>query len=446
MKAFNPKLDSINVTKFNQELSNSDLTIEKIYSDFSQVGAVGQRAFASVAAQVYGANLNLKSAQNILDKMGETLSNTIKWNISSSIINQFSGAVQNAFNYVKALNGSLNDIRIVTGDSQEKMDAFAQSANEAAASLGRQTKDYTNAYLTFVQQGMGAQDSAARTEATLKASNITGQDPSEMADNLTAVWNGYQISSENAEKAVSKLAAVADSSASDMSELATAMSKSASVANNMGVTIDQLAAQIATITQVTRQAPETTGNALKTIYMRINDIKAGTDDAEISLGNYTKKMADVGINVLDANGRLRETGDVMTEIGQKWSSMTREQQTYLAETMAGQRQANTLLALFDNQATYQKELNTSLEANNELNEKNDIYMESLTAHTNQLKAAQEGLIQSLADTDSFKNVIDFGTSLLNIFTKLSDAIGGGGVVLANFASTLSLIFNKTIAG
>ena len=446
MKAFNPKLDSINVTKFNQELSNSDLTIEKIYSDFSQVGAVGQRAFASIAAQVYGANLNLKSAQNILDKIGETLSNTIKWNISSSIINQFSGAVQNAFNYVKALNGSLNDIRIVTGDSQEKMDAFAQSANEAAASLGRQTKDYTNAYLTFVQQGMGAQDSAARTEATLKASNITGQDPSEMADNLTAVWNGYQISSENAEKAVSKLAAVADSSASDMSELATAMSKSASVANNMGVTIDQLAAQIATITQVTRQAPETTGNALKTIYMRINDIKAGADDAEISLGNYTKKMADVGISVLDANGRLRETGDVMTEVGQKWSSMTREQQTYLAETMAGQRQANTLLALFDNQATYQKELNTSLEANNELNEKNDIYMESLTAHTNQLKAAQEGLIQSLADTDSFKNVIDFGTSLLNIFTKLSDAIGGGGVVLANFASTLSLVFNKTIAG
>jgi TP901 family phage tail tape measure protein len=118
---------------------------------------------------------------------------------------------------------------------------------------------------------------------------------------------------------------VADTSASDMSELATAMSKSASVANNMGVTIDQLAAQIATITQVTRQAPETTGNALKTIYARINDIKAGTDDAEVSLGNYTGEMAKLGINVLDANGELRDTGDVMTEIGEKWGSMTREQ-------------------------------------------------------------------------------------------------------------------------
>lgn len=111
------------------------------------------------------------------------------------------------------------------------------------------------------------------------------------------------------------MAAVADSSASDLDELATAMSKVASVANNMGVDIDQLTAQIATIIATTRQAPETVGNALKTIYARINDIAAGTDDADISLGNYTEKMASLGVNVLDSNGKLRDTGDVMTEIG-----------------------------------------------------------------------------------------------------------------------------------
>jgi len=57
------------------------------------------------------------------------------------------------------------------------------------------------------------------------------------------------------------------------------MSKVASVANNMGVDVDQLNAQISTIIQTTRQAPESVGNALKTIYARINDIKTGSDDA-----------------------------------------------------------------------------------------------------------------------------------------------------------------------
>jgi len=38
-----------------------------------------------------------------------------------------------------------------------------------------------------------------------------------MVDYLTAVWNGFQVSAENAESVVDKLALVADKSASDMS-------------------------------------------------------------------------------------------------------------------------------------------------------------------------------------------------------------------------------------
>jgi len=40
----------------------------------------------------------------------------------------------------------------------------------------------------------------------------------------------------------------------------------------------------------------------------MNDIKTGSDEAEISLGNYSGKMAELGFNVLDATGHLRDTG------------------------------------------------------------------------------------------------------------------------------------------
>jgi TP901 family phage tail tape measure protein len=96
------------------------------------------------------------------------------------------------------------------------------------------------------------------------------------------------------------------------------MSKVASSANALGVPVDNLNAQIATIVATTRQAPESVGNALKTIYSRINDITTGADDAEVSLGNYSKQMASIGFSVLDANGNLRDTGDVLDEIGGKW--------------------------------------------------------------------------------------------------------------------------------
>jgi TP901 family phage tail tape measure protein len=94
------------------------------------------------------------------------------------------------------------------------------------------------------------------------------------------------------------------------------MGKVASAANIMGVDIDQLNAQLATVVSVTRQAPESVGTAFKTIYARMGDIKAGLDD-ETTLGTYTEKMAQFGVNVLDANGNLRKMGNVIEEIGNK---------------------------------------------------------------------------------------------------------------------------------
>jgi hypothetical protein len=44
-----------------------------------------------------------------------TLKNTARWQISSSILHGFMGAIQGAYGYAQDLNRSLNNIRIVTG-------------------------------------------------------------------------------------------------------------------------------------------------------------------------------------------------------------------------------------------------------------------------------------------------------------------------------------------
>ena len=324
------------------------------------------------------------------------------------------------------------------------MAQFAEQANRSAQALGRSTLDYTKASLTYYQQGLNDEDVQARTEATLKAQNITGAG-SQMADYLTSVWNGYKVANEEAELYVDKLAAVADSSASDMSQLAIAMSKVASTANTMGVDIDQLNAQIATVVATTRQAPESVGTAFKTIYTRMNDIKTGSDEAEVSLGRYSGIMAELGFNVLDATGHLRDTGQVMEEIGGRWQDLTKEQQIYLAQTMGGQRQVNQLMALFDNWTTYSDLLNTSLESEGTLAEKNARYMESLGAKMEQFGAAGERVKAALINTDSLKTVIEGLTGVTNLVGNLFETMGNGNTVLLAFGSTLTQMFSGTIA-
>jgi predicted acetyltransferase len=47
--------------------------------------------------------------------MWTSLKNTARWQISSSVLHGFTGALYSAYGYAEDLNESLNNIRIVTG-------------------------------------------------------------------------------------------------------------------------------------------------------------------------------------------------------------------------------------------------------------------------------------------------------------------------------------------
>lgn len=444
-KAYNPKINSVNITKFNAELAKSNLTVKQIYDNFNKVGTTGQNAFRNLQTSLLTTNKELKQTHTFLDNIATTLSNTIKWNAASGAVNTLTAKISGAVSYIERLDSSLNDIRIVTSQSADEMDKFAVKANKAAENLGKSTLDYTKAALTYYQQGLSDDEVAARTEVTMKASNVTGQSTDDVAEQLTAVWNGFKVAATDTEEYVDKLAAVGAATASDLEELSSGMAKVASGAASMGVNIDQLTASLATIVSTTRQDASSVGTALKTIYSRIADIKAGADDAETTLGNYSSKMAELGFNVLDSEGKMRDLGVVMEEIGNNWKNLSREQQIYLAQTMAGTRQYNNLIALFDNWEEYQSALNVSQKAAGTLQKQQNVYLESTTAHINELNTAWDSLYHSTLDADTINTVTDG----LKVLVKLTDnwiqSIGGGKGVLLNLGAIATNVFSKQIA-
>ena len=443
-RSYNIKLNSLNVTKFKQELEASGRTLQSVGNNLKKFGLDGEMAFLNLTNEIAKTKTEIKQTNQFLDNMSKTFINTIRWSIASTAINKVTGSIQKAYSFSKQLDESLNDIRIVTGKSAEEMDRFAVRANKAAAQLGKTTKDYTTASLLYYQQGLSDKDVQSRTNVTLKAANVTGQSTSEVSEQLTAIWNGYKVSAQEAETYIDKVAAVAATTASNLEELSTGMSKVASAANAMGVDIDQLNAQLSTIISVTRQDAGVAGTALKTIYARMTDIESGLD-TETTLGRYTSEMAQFGIQVLDAKGGLRDVGEVMEEIGGKWNTFTREQQVALAQAMAGTRQYNNLMALFGNWDMYTKSLETSKTALGTLQNQQDIYMESLEAHIEQLTASQEKLYSSLFDSSAFKGFVDTMSFITGGIGQLIKNVGGAIPVFTALFSIITRIFNKQIA-
>jgi TP901 family phage tail tape measure protein len=153
-------------------------------------------------------------------------------------------------------------------------------------------------------------------------------------------------------------------------------------------------------------------------------------------------MASFGIQALDANGKLRDMGDVVEEIGNRWNTLSRNQQVALAQTIAGTRQYSRMMSLFDNWDMYEEALNTSKGSAGTLQKQQDTYLESTEAHLEKLGATAEDLYASLFDTEDVNSLIDMLAKLVDGVDNFVEAIGGGAGVLRNFGSIAFNVFNK----
>lgn len=172
--------------------------------------------------------------------------------------------------------------------------------------------------------------------------------------------------------------------------------------------------------------------------------KAEYDEIVQQLTNIT--LADgtkTKVSLTDANGELRNTYDIVSDIAEVWDQMSANQQAALAETLAGTRQQNIFYSLVQNFDEATNAMDLMANSTGKLQAAYDIYLQTTTAHINQFKTAFSELGTDIFDTGAMNMFIDFGTMLLNITDKavdVSKVFGAIGPVLMAFAGA------KTISG
>ena len=448
-QAVNPTTGKLDLSRLNLSMKQAGLTAQGLRTSFSEIGASGRQAFMQIANAVANAQTPMLRTNAMLDKMWATMQNTMRWQISSTLLNSFVGAFRNAFSFAKDLNKNLNDIRIVSGDSAKEMERYAKSANNAAKAIGITTNDMVEATVIFRQQGDSLELSAKKAEITAKMASVSlGVSAEEMSEYLTGIWNSYKVGSQDLELFADKLARVGAVTASNAGELATAMTKVAATANVVGVSYDQLLATISTVSSATRQSEESIGTAFKTIYARMGDlqIKGSVDEDGVStsLGDVSKKLKQAGFDILDDEGMIKDMGTVMEEIGGQWDTLTRNMQTSLAQALGGKRQYTQVMALFDNWDKYNKTLQESVNAQGELNTQHKIYLDSWDAATQKTKAIKEDLIMDFVDDDAIIGLVNIFNGLLTVFDDLVEGVGGFQGVLSMLMAFVANKFSKQI--
>ena len=347
--ATNPKTGNLDFTKFYTSIQKSGASLQEYGEALQRMGPAGQKAFVGLADSISKSEIPLKRTSQMVDKMWDGLKRTASWQVQSSIIHGIMGSIQSAVGYAKDLNSSLNDIRIVTGQSTDQMAKFAKEANQAAKSLSTTTTDYTKASLIYYQQGLSDAEVKQRTEATIKMANVSGQSAQNVSSQMTAIWNNFDNGSKSLEYYGDVITALGAKTASSSEEIAQGIQKFAAISDTIGLSYEYAASALATVTATTRESADVVGNAYKTLFSRIQGLSLGeTLDDGTTLNKYSTALAKVGISIKDSSGNLKNMDSILNEMGSKWETLSKDQQMGLAQTVAGVRQYTQLVALMYN--------------------------------------------------------------------------------------------------
>lgn len=388
------------------------------FNSYTSGAITGEQATQTLSKGVKTLGSETQKTSGIFDTLTKRFTAA---NIVSSLItaafSKMRQAIREAVSEMKEMDKELTTIKMVSGASDSYINQLTNQAFAGARANGRSVTDYLSAAEMFTRAGY--RDNIDQlSQLALMTQNIGGVEEDVAGKFLLAADAAWKLggSYDAMLGVLDGVSSVADQNATDLGKIAEGITVAGSAFANAGESAATFTAMLGTTTASTQRSGSEMARGLRTILFRVRQVKAEFDDGEIvdakSISNAAKALEDVGISVRDETGDMKSMSQIMTELSAKWGTLSKAQQSYLQNYLAGNRNGNVLFALMDNWGQYEKMLQQYEESSGTALEKNAKYTESWEAATNKLSTAWLNVVSSITDAGGF---IQETTSVLGDF-------------------------------
>lgn len=421
---------------YKQEVKECEAAVQKQIRNANQLG-LSQKAVKKYSDSLKDTNKNLEiwkkkhdiaknSQKTFVEGLKDGLAMFSPYQLALRAVQQAAQLLVEAFKQaiqtVRELNVAMTDVQMVAMTTDEETGKLANTYSKLAKQLGATTQEIAEGSVEWLRQGKTLDEVNDLMEATMTMSKVGAIDAGSATEYLTSTLNGYKMEAKDAMSVVDKLSAVDLAAATSVEELALALQKTANMARTTGVELDEIIGMIATVSEVTRQAPEIVGTSFKTLFSRMTQVAAGkeiSDEGE-SLNDVEKTLNRAGIALRSSQNDWRDMYDVLDEVATKWKDLEDTQRSQIATALGGTRQKEVVLALMENWDRVAKYVKIAQDSTGSASDKMQYYLESIQAATNRLKATWEEFVYSEGVVKFITGVINLATSLLDILNKIGD--------------------------
>lgn len=365
---------------------------------------------------------------------GSSAVKMLQWSIIGTAIFGTIRQISSGFKYIYELENNLNQVRIVTGQTQEEVESLAVSYNKLAKEMSVTTRELTSTAADLFRQGLDNNQVEDRMKAIVQYAKISSISLKDSNKIITATANA---TGESVTKIIDVFALLGDTTASGANEIGEALQRVASASENSNISLEKSASWLATISSITRESASTIGRSLNSVISRYESIKKTgfNSEDETKINDVVKALSDVGIKATDSQGQLLDFAIIMDTVGEKFGSLSKNEKAYIATTMFGTFQRNRGITLLNNYQDSLKNYENALNAAGTAEEKFAIYQESSAASLDRLRVSWETFWQSSISTDFIKGGLNSLSYLIDTFGNLRT------IIIA--VTTAILIFNGT---
>lgn len=414
--------------------------------------------FGNLKTKINNSSAAIKEAgentKTFTDRVGGLAAKFTSWLTISQIIMQVYRAMKEMVSVVAEVDAAMTELRKVTDESEATYSKFLDTAAVRAKAIGATISDTVNATADFARLGYSITDASVLADAAIIYKNVGDgiEDISQASESIISTMQAFGIEATNVMTIVDKFNIIGNEFAISSTGIGEALLNSASALAAAGNTLDESIALITAANEVI-QNPEKVGTAMKTMSMYIRAAKTEAEEAGIATDGMANSVSELREEILALTGNkvdimldentFKSTVQIIRELSTVWDDLTDISRTNITELIGGGvRNANVISALINNFETVEEVLVTSADAAGSALAENEKYLDSIAGKVSTFKATFEELSVTLINSESVKQIVNFGTGLLNVLTavaKLIDSIGGLNTVLIGTSGIVAAI-------
>ena len=284
---------------------------------------------------------NLNAAEKIKGVGGAltTIGGTLTKNWTVPLVGAGVAATTVAANF----DAGMSKVQAISGATGEELDKLRDKAREMGAKTKFSASEAADAMSYMAMAGWKTGDMLDGIEGIMNLAAASGEDLATTSDIVTDALTAFGLSAKDSAHFSDILAAASSNANTNVSLMGETFKYVAPVAGALGISAEDTAEAVGLMANAGIKGSQA-GTSLRSILTRLATDAGASSKSLGALGVLTEEL---GVEFYDANGKVRDFGDILKDARKQWKSLSEEDASRFAKKIAGEEGISAWLSMMN---------------------------------------------------------------------------------------------------